>query len=103
MDAIILDVNVSFQEKQGHFYHGVFIVSSLKQTKAFVHPVDIGAAIVDKESGVLFGLIVATQDDYFSPLNKRVYKKIYFCVRLNEGLQCLFDRWNLQLGTFRRL
>ena len=101
MAAIILDVNVSFQEKHGNFYHGVFVVSSLDQTKAFLHPGDVGAVITDKESGVLFGLVVATQNDYFSPLNETVYKNIYFCVRLEECLQYLFDRWNLQLGTLR--
>ena len=92
MDAMILDVNVSFQANKDNFYHGVFIVSSRDQTKALAHLGDVGAAIVDEESGILIGLIVATQNDYFSPLNDTVYKNIYFCVRLNECLQLLFDR-----------
>ena len=66
--------------------------------KTFALPGSNGAAVVDKQSGIVFGLVVATLDSYDSP-----YKHVTFCLRLNYALDSLNEEHNLGIGTFRTI
>ena len=113
----IIDTNVSFQDKYGNFYHGAFVVVSTEQSntvgtsessdissasletetgKPFALPGNSGAAVVDKESGIVLGLVVATLDSYDS-----TFKHLTFCLRLNYAFDSLNEVYNLGIGTFR--
>ena len=118
-DGKIIDVNVSFQDEHSDFYHGAFVVASTEQCKR-VHtyecsdmsseslgtdsgehsalPGSNGAAVVDKESGIVMGLVVATLDSYDSP-----FKHVIFCLRLNYAIDSLNEVHNLSMGTLRTL
>ena len=118
-DGKIVDVNVSFQDQQGNCYHGAFVVVSTEQSNAvqacecsdlsseshgtdsgkpFALPGSNGAAVVDKQSGIVLGLVVATLDNYDSP-----YKHVTFCLRLNYALDSLNEVHNLGIGTLRTI
>ena len=64
--------------------------------KPFALPGNSGAAVVDKESGILLGLVVATLDSYDS-----IFKHVTFCLHLNYAFDSLNDVYNLGIGTFR--
>ena len=113
----IIDANVSFQDQNGNFYHGVFVIVSTEHHKTvresecsdipstllstekgkpFATPGDNGAAVVDKQSGIILGFPVAILDNYITP-----FKNVTFCLRLNYALYFLCDTYNLRIGTFR--
>ena len=113
----IIDVNVSFQDHHGNFYHGAFVVASTEQSsiagvsdssdissasnatetkQPFALPGDSGAAVVDRQSNIVLGIAVATLENYVSP-----FKHVTFCLRLNYALDSLYDKHNLRVGTFR--
>ena len=64
----------------------------------FALPGNNGAAVVDKESGIVLGLVVATFDSYGSP-----FKHVTFCLRLNYALDSLNEVHNLGIGTLRTI
>ena len=113
----IVDVNISFHDQQGQFYHGAFAVVSTEQRnfvkesecsdimstslatenrQHFALPGNNGAAVVDKQSGIVLGFVVATLDGYDS-----VFKHVTFCLRLNNALDSLNELFNLGIGAFR--
>ena len=57
-----------------------------------------GAAVVDKQSGIVFGLAVATLDSYDLP-----FKHVTLCLRLNYALDSLNEVYNLGIGALRTL
>ena len=111
---MIIDVNVSFQDQHGNFYHGAFVVVSTEQSntvavqecsdislkagtrKPFATPGDNGAAVVDQQSCIVLGVAVATLENYVSP-----FKHVTFCLRLKYVLNSLYETYNLRIGTFR--
>ena len=64
--------------------------------RPFALPGNSGAAVVDKESGIVLGLVVATLDSYDS-----TFKHLTFCLRLNYAFDSLNEVYNLGIGTFR--
>ena len=112
----IIDVNVSFQDQLGDFYHGAFVVVSTEgsimtgppepshisaaalatNSKHFALPCNNGAAVVDKQSGIVLGLVVATLENYTPHL-----KNVTFCLRLNYALDSLNEIFTLRIGSFR--
>ena len=112
----IIDVNVSFQDQLGDFYHGAFVVVSTEgsnmigpsepsdislaalatDSKPFAMPGNNGSAVVDKQSGIVLGLVVATLENYASHL-----KHVTFCLRLNYALDSLNEVFTLRIGSFR--
>ena len=113
----IVDVNVSFQDQQGNFYHSAFVIVSTEQNntvketecsdifspslatehgKHFALPGNSGAAVVDKQSGIVLGLVIATLDGYNS-----IFKHVTFCLRLNYALDSLNEAYNLRIGALR--
>ena len=104
----IIDVNVSFQDQLGNFYHGAFVVVSTEGSnvtepaapatdlKPFAVPGNNGAAVVDKQSDIVLGLVVATLDNYAPHL-----KHVTLCLRLNHALDSVNEVFNLRIGSFR--
>ena len=66
--------------------------------KPFALPGSNGAAVVDEQSGIVFGLAVATLDSYDLP-----FRHLTFCLRLNYALDSLNEVYNLGIGTLRTL
>ena len=67
--------------------------------KPFALPGSNGAAVVDEQSGIVFGLAVATTlGSCDSP-----FKHATFCLRLNYALESLNEVYNLGVGTLRTL
>ena len=66
--------------------------------KPFALPSSNGAAVVDEQSGIVFGLAVASLDSCDSP-----FKHATFCLRLNYALESLNEVYNLGVGTLRTL
>ena len=106
----IIDVNVSFQDQLGHFHHGAFVVSvaasharsstksecpSLK-TEPFAQTGDSGAVVIDKTSGIVIGLVVASYQHYVQPNDH-----VTFCLRMDYALRYFSEKYNLNLGRFR--
>ena len=112
-------MNVSFQDQHSNFYHGAFVVVSSEQNdtvqayggsdissvsfrtdsgKPFALPSSNGAAVVDKQSGIVLGLVLATLDKYDLP-----FKHATLCLRLNYALESLKEVYDLGIGTLRTL
>ena len=64
--------------------------------KPFALPGNSGAAVVDEQSGIALGLVVATLDDYDS-----TFQHVTFCLRLNYAFDHLNEVYSLGIGTLR--
>ena len=113
----IIDVNVSFQDQLGHFHHGAFVVSGCHnckppaatyassstkpkcfclETEPFAQTGDSGAVVIDKTSGIVIGLVVASYQHYVQPNNH-----VTFYLRMDYALRYFSEKYNLNFGRFR--
>ena len=104
-EGVIIDVNVSSRDQFGSFYHGAFLVAPMKHKHClesdkeyFAKPGDHGAAVVDKETGILLGLVLATYENY-SP----EYPNVTVFLRIDHTLHKLQQKCNISIASFRPL